>query len=230
MQTSERLATTRQVGEVAHEYRNKGYDVIVEPDAGQLPEALTRFRPDVLARKADEVVVVEVRSRGSLIDPELQELAKAVRAQPGWRFELVILKPEPGPPGTKAWDAEDVAHGLSQVEAILGSGHREAALLLAWSAAEATLRLLAGKEGLALDRDDAAYLLKLLATRAVITRREHDLLWEILELRNAVAHGHKPPDLGPVKIRKLCETVSTLLEQAIRRRYRGHEDAMQDHA
>jgi hypothetical protein len=220
MQTSERFAEARQLHEVAREYRSRGYEVIVEPEPGQLPEALARFRPDFVARKADETVVVEVKSRGSLADPELQELAKAVRAQPGWRFELVVLKPEPGPPGTKSWNAEDVAKGLRQVKAILGSDHREAALLLAWSAAEATLRLLADKEGLVRERDDALYLLKLLTTRAVITRAQHDLLWEVLELRNAVAHGQKPPELDPARIEHLRETVSGLLEQARRQRAR----------
>ncbi|MGH6899574.1 MAG: hypothetical protein ACREJ5_23980 [Geminicoccaceae bacterium] len=230
MQTSERFAAARQVDEIAREYRSKGYEVIVEPESAQLPEPLARFRPDVVARKADEVVVVEVKSRGSLSDPELQELAKAVRAQAGWRFELVVLKPEPGPPGTKAWNAEDVAHRLRQVEAILSSGHRDAALLLAWSAAEATLRLLADKEGLALDREDALYLLKLLASRAVITRNQHDLLWEVLQLRNAVAHGHKPPELDTAKIRKFCTTISALLEQVGRQRLRARKGAMQEHA
>lgn len=221
MQTSERFAEARRVHEVAREYRSRGYAVIMEPDPEQLPEALARFRPDFVARKADEVVVVEVKSRGSLTDPELQELAKAVRAQPGWRFELVVLQPEFGPPGTKSWNAGDFANSLRQVEAILGPGHREAALLLAWSAAEATLRLLADKEGLVLERDDALYLLKLLATRAVITRKQHDLLWEVLQLRNAVAHGLKPPALDPMTIQELCKMVSALLEQAGRRSVRA---------
>lgn len=221
MQTSERFAEARQVQEVAREYRSRGYDVVVEPEPGQLPEALSRFRPDFVARKADEVVVVEVKSRGSLTDPELQELAKAVRAQPGWRFELIVLKPELGPPGTKLWNADDVANSLRQVEAILGSDHREAALLLAWSAAEATLRLLADKERLLLERDDALYLLKLLATRAVITREQHDLLWEVLQLRNAVAHGLKPPLLHTAKIEDLCELISALLEQVGRKSARA---------
>lgn len=221
IQTSERLAEVRQVDHVASEYRSRGYEVIVEPEPAQLPEPLARFRPDVVARKANEVVVIEVKSRGSLSDPELQDLAKAVRAQPGWRFELVVLKPEPGPPGTKSWNAEDVANGLRQVEAILGSGHREAGLLLAWSATEATLRLLAHQEGLSLERDDAVYLLKLLATRAVITRDQHDLLWEVLQLRNAVAHGLKPPGLESAKISDLCDVVSALLKQLGRQRVRA---------
>ena len=61
MQTSERFAAARQVHEVAREYQTKGYEVIVEPKSTQLPQALARFRPDVVARKADEVVVVEAQ-------------------------------------------------------------------------------------------------------------------------------------------------------------------------
>lgn len=227
MQTSILSEASRRVQEVAREYRTKGYEVIVE--AAQLPEPLARFRPDVVARKGDEVVVIEVKPRGSLTDPELQELAKAVRAQPGWRFELIVLKPEPGPPGTTAWTAEDVVDALRQVETILNSGHPEAALLLAWSAAEATLRILAEQEGLVLERHDAPYLVRMLVTRAVITREQYDHLWQALDLRNAVAHGLKPPKLEVAAIEGLRKTISELLRQSRRRRARVREEAVQDH-
>jgi REase_AHJR-like len=220
MQTSTLAAETRRVQELAREYRDKGYQVTVEPGPGQLPEPLARFRPDLVARKADDLVVIEVKAREALPDQELQDLAKAVREQPGWRFELVLLKPEPGPPGTRAWSAKDVGMGLRQAEAILNSGFPEAALLLAWSAAEATLRLLAAKERLPLERDDAVYLLRLLVTRAVITREEYSRLWEVLELRNAVAHGLKPPQLDAAKISAFCELVAHLLRQTRPRRAR----------
>jgi hypothetical protein len=220
MQTSTLAAEARRVEELAREYRDRGYQVTVGPEPEQLPEPLARFRPDLLARKADDLVVVEVKAREALPDQQLQDLVKVVREQPGWRFELVLLKPEPGPPGTKAWSAEDVADNLRQVEAILGSGHLEGALLLAWSAAEATLRLLAEKERLPLERDDAVYLLRLLVTRAVITREEYGRLWEVLELRNAVAHGLKPPQLDAAKIRGFCELVAGLLRQSRPRRSR----------
>lgn len=215
MQTSVASAAIRRVEQIAQEYRDKGYDVLIEPEAPQLPGSLAGFRPDLIVRKGDEVVVIEVKPRASLGDPQLHALAQAVRQQPGWRFELVLIRPEPGPPGTKEWDAEDVEHKLRQVETLLRSGHREAALLLAWSAAEATLRLLADKERLSLEREDAPYLLKLLATKAVITREQHDLLLQVLELRNAVAHGLKPPELDPAKIDNLCSTISGLLEQSV---------------
>jgi REase_AHJR-like len=220
MQTSTRTAAARRIQELAQDYQDKGYQVTVGPEAEELPEPLARFRPDLVARKSDDTVVVEVKSRGSLSDPELQKLAKAVREQPGWRFELILLKPEPGLPGTRAWNAEEVADRLRQVDAILASGYPEAALLLAWSVAEATLRLLAEKERLDLEREDAVYLLRLLVTRAVITREQYQRLWEALELRNAVAHGLKPPHLEPTEIAALCQLIADLLRQSRPRRAR----------
>jgi REase_AHJR-like len=214
MQTSTLTAAARRIQDLAREYQDRGYQVTVEPEPRQLPEPLARFRPDLVARKANELVVVEVKPRESLPDPRLQELAKVVRAQPGWRFELVLLKPDPGPPGARAWNAEEVADSLGQIEAILSAGYPEAALLLAWSAAEATLRLLAEKEHLDLEQEDAVYLLRLLVTRAVITREQYDRLWKALELRNAVAHGVKPPHLDTPEIAALGKLIAELLRQS----------------
>jgi predicted transcriptional regulator len=173
-----------------------------------------------VALKSDDAVVVEVKPRGSLSDPELQKLAKAVREQPGWRFELVLLEPDPGLSGARAWNAEDVAGSLEQIETILSAGYPEAALLVAWSATEATLRLLAKKEHLELERDDAAYLLRLLVTRAVITRQQYARLWDALEVRNAVAHGLRPPRLDAGEIAALCKLIADLLRQSRPRRAR----------
>ncbi len=220
MQTSTLAAAARRVQELAREYQDRGYQVTVEPEARELPEPLARFRPDLVARKADDLVVVEVKARESLPDNKLQELAEVVRGQPGWRFELILLKPEPGLPGTRAWNGDEVANSLRQVEAILRSRFPEAALMLAWSAAEATLRLLAEKEKLTLEREDAVYLLRLLVTRAVITRKQYSRLWEALELRNAVAHGLKPPRLDGAEIEAFTKLIAELLRQSRPRRTR----------
>jgi REase_AHJR-like len=220
MQTSTRTVAEQRVEELAREYREKGYQVTVQPEADELPEPLARFRPDLLARKADELYVVEVKARESLPDPKLQELANVVREQPGWRFELVLLKPESEFPGATPWVADDVEERLREVEAVLSAGHLEAALLLAWSAAEATLRLLAAKERLVLERQDAPYILRVLVTRAVITREEHQRLWGLLQVRNPVAHGLRPPKLEAGDVAALCALVSELLRQARPRRAR----------
>jgi len=228
MQTSTLVAEAKRIQELAREYQERGYEVAIEPKSEQLPSSLADFRPDLLVRRGDDVVVVEVKSRGSLGDPKLQQLANAVREQPGWRFEVVLLKPESEFPGARPWSAEEIEDRLREVEATSSAGHTEAALLLAWSAAEATLRLLAAKERLALERQDAPYILRLLVTRAVITREEHRRLWDLLQVRNAVAHGLKPPKLDAGDVAALCELVRGLLRQARPRRRRKSAAVVSD--
>jgi hypothetical protein len=220
MQTSTLVAEKRRIQELAREYQDKGYEVAVEPEAKQLPAPLAGFRPGLLVRRGEDVIVVEVKARGSLADPKLQKLAKTVREQPGWRFELVLLKPESEFAGATPWSADEVADVLGEVEGMLSAGYAEAALLLAWSAAEATLRLLADKERLVLERQDAPYILRLLVTRAVVAREEYQRLWDVLQVRNAVAHGLKPPKLNAEDVASLCDLVRDLLRQARPRRRR----------
>ncbi len=49
-----------RVQKVGQVYRNKGYDVLIEPQGDQLPDFLQTFRPDLIAHKGDEHIVVEV--------------------------------------------------------------------------------------------------------------------------------------------------------------------------
>lgn len=216
MQTVAAPRRVQRLQQVAQEYRARGYEVVVGPERHQLPESLAPYQPDLLARKGNETVLVEIKSWASPAQgPKLEDLARAVRAQPGWRFDVVLTDPEAlrlPDGGAQAWDENDVAHGLAEVDALLQAGHTEAALLLAWSATEATLRLLAGREGIDLERHDPPYLLKLLATSAAITREEYHTLWDAMRLRNAVAHGLKPARLDPAQVRDLADLTSRLLQ------------------
>ena len=84
----------QRLREIAREYRQRGYDVIIEPSADQLPGFLAPFRIDMLARSAEETAIVEVRTQESLSDaPELDAVAQALQDHPSWRFELVVTNP-----------------------------------------------------------------------------------------------------------------------------------------
>jgi uncharacterized protein YutE (UPF0331/DUF86 family) len=204
--------------QLADDYRAKGYDVIVEPRREQLPEVLAQFRPDLLARRGDETVLLQVKSRNTLgRPPGIQELAQAVQRLPGWRFELVLAPPDlpyPVPEGIEPWDQRAVASAIEEAEALVRSGHFAAALLVAWAAAEACLRLLAGKERIPSDHADAAHLLAALATSAVISREQYHSLRAAMELRNAVAHGFSAPLLDRDTVKALIELASTLFREA----------------
>ena len=208
----------RRLEQVAQQYRDRGYDVVLQPKRPELPAPISKLHPDLLARKDDDIVVVEVKTRESLRSkPLASELAKAVRSQPGWRFELIIANPEQDvflPVGTQLLEEQEVAQRLAEARALLDKGHLEAALLLAWSAAEAAMRLIAEREGIVLERQNPPFLLKQLATEGVLSREAYSKLWELMELRNAVAHGHRPPQLDPALIEGLAELATRLMQAA----------------
>lgn len=218
MEYAERTRTERRE-QVVREYRSRGYEVIVEPGREQLPEFLSPFQPDVVARGPGENVVIEIKPRSELArSGELERIAEAVQRQPGWRLELVVAE-EPSPSGGTApsLGREDLAGILGNVRAMLeldpqgAESFGKAAFLYAWSAAEVALRLLAEAEGIEIRRTDAPYLLTQLATHAVISRDEYDFLVHAMRVRNAIAHGFKTDQFDSDEVPVLVSTIDRLL-------------------
>ena len=106
----------------AEEYRRKGYEVTFDAPLDFLPG----FRADLLASKADEVRVIEVKSRSSLaVDSRISELARAVDARPGWSFELLLVaEPEQldSPEGARSFDHERILRRVGEAKTALASG------------------------------------------------------------------------------------------------------------
>lgn len=205
--------------QVAEDYRNKGYEVTLQPGPDQLPPSLSDYQPDLLARKGDETVVVEIKSRPtSRREPPLESLAKAVRALPGWRLELLLAEPDiafPLPERTLPWSEREAGGALDEAEQLLKAGYAEAALLMAWAGTEAALRLVAEREGVKAERNEANFLLNRLTAEGVLGHREYQVLRGALSLRNAIAHGLKPDTIVRSKVPGLLRTARGLLEPSL---------------
>jgi REase_AHJR-like len=150
---------------LAEEYRNKGYEVLLHPNPEELPNFLRSYRPDMIVRRGEESVIIEVRSRFSLKSTStqyLRNLAQVVEQHPGWRFELVMTNPDDATYSQKAEESfqENEIKSRLQVAKQLSDQHPESAILYSWSLMEATLRLVAEKEELNLQRFDPLYLVK----------------------------------------------------------------------
>lgn len=201
---------------LAEEYRDKGYDILLHPNSEDLPDFLRNYRPDMIVRREDEVVVIEVKSRLSLNSSStqyLQSLAQVIEQHPGWRFELVMTNPEEVVYSEKAEGSlqeHEIRSRLIEVSQLLEK-YPESAILYSWSLVEATLRLVAEKEGLSLRRFDPLYLVKLLAIEGVISQSEYQLLINSLSIRNAVAHGFKTTQVTQDSVHKLLEITEQLL-------------------
>ncbi|MEH2274293.1 MAG: hypothetical protein V7K40_05660 [Nostoc sp.] len=209
---------------LAEEYREKGYEVFFHPNIEDLPDFLKTYRPDMIVRRGEENVVIEVKSRSSLNSSSNQylgNLAQAVERHPGWRFELVMTNPEDTTYPLKAEGSlqEHEIESHLQVARQLTTRHSELALLYSWSLVEATLRLLAQKEELSLERFDPRYLINQLATEGVISKSEYQLLMNLLPLRNSIAHGFKTTELTQNSVYELIE----LTEQLLRTLHTGDE-------
>jgi uncharacterized protein YutE (UPF0331/DUF86 family) len=201
---------------LAEEYRDKGYEISFQPNPEDLPDFLKNYRPDMIARRGDEAVIIEVKSRSSLNSSSqyLRNLAQAVEQHPGWRFELVMTNPEDATYSQRAEGSlqETEIESRLQVARQLATQHPEPAILYSWSLAEATLRLVAENEGLSLQRFDPLYLVKKLATEGVISKSEYQLLMNTLSLRNSIAHGFKTAKLDQESLYEL----NTITEQLLK--------------
>lgn len=203
------VSERQRIERIAEEYRSKGYEVLVEPLGSDLPSFLEDERPDLIARRGDERLVIELKPPSSR--PELgkaRRLAERVQKEPGWKLVLIALSPaEELLPGEQLslLDSPEVEQHLAHAHRLLGMGRAEAALLLAWAAVEAQLRWLAKQEEIPLPRPGTLTLLRQLVSLGLIDREHYQALFDAFKARSVVAHGFKPQaDIG--------STVSTLLE------------------
>jgi uncharacterized protein YutE (UPF0331/DUF86 family) len=182
--------------QLAQEYRDKGYEVLLEPPLENLPDFLQKYRPDIIASRGGESVVIEVKSRSALNSTShqyLRDLAQLIEQQPGWRFELVVTNPKDTAYSRQAEESfqQNEIESRLQVARQLATQHVESAFLYSWSLVEATLRLVVQNEGLNSQRFSPIYLVKELVIAGIISKSEYQLLMNAISLRNAIVHGFK---------------------------------------
>ena len=208
----------QRVQKVGQVYRDKGYDVLIEPKGDQLPDFLQAFRPDLIAHKGDEHIVVEVKMRGRVSDlPQVNELAKVVRNEADWKFELFLLGPENSffVNGASLFTVEEIRSKIVEVALFVENGHLEAAFLMGWSLAEATLRVLAVKEGIEGETATSDYLLKQMTFEGIIARETYHDLKRAQQTRNAIAHGFKSSQLTVATVQELIALIDEILLQEL---------------
>lgn len=204
--------------DLAEEYRRKGYEVIEEPGAEQLPDFLAGYRPDLLVKKETGAIVVEVESRSSLKgDPQASEIARILQTKPGWNFELVLMREQKRldvPEGSRRFTREDVHGRLEAVNTLLEAGASEAAFLQTWATAEAALWILAENAGFIPDNHESRPLVSHAVINGLISREDYNFLMRAMKYRNALVHGYELADFDPAMIGKLADLTKSILEEA----------------
>ena len=185
-----------QKNEVARDYQDKGYEVQRDVELDFVPG----FRADMLARKDGETLVVEVKTASSLSresrkKTRMDEMLESVDLKDGWSTVLHLVPERErlrSPEGAEPFGWEDISPRFADARRALAAGFPDAALLLAWSAAESAVRLALVDEGIIIKRvTTSGYIIGSAVVHGAITLRDADLLDDVVKYRNAIIHGFR---------------------------------------
>lgn len=87
----------KKIAELAREYSARGYQVFADIPNYESPASIDAIKPDLIVKKGDEIIIIEVKTSDSLkmSKDAIAHLARYAKKVPGVRFDLVITNPKP---------------------------------------------------------------------------------------------------------------------------------------
>ncbi|GAA0315830.1 hypothetical protein [Kineococcus aurantiacus] len=196
--------------EVALDLQREGWAVVVEPSPKDLPLGLQNFHPDLVARRGDENLIIEVKGvqairRNPALKDQIDQMSAAVDQLPNWSFRLMWLGEEAeNTPLATALDRAEKAVRISSISV-------DAGLLLVWAAVESVLtRAVTQEDASFKDRQrplvgprllENAFDLDLFDSETYLT------LSRALKTRSRIAHGGESKELTSDLVEWLAEWV-----------------------
>ncbi|MFF1958232.1 hypothetical protein ACFVWX_14715 [Streptomyces sp. NPDC058220] len=184
--------------ELISNYEARGYSAISREDTSLIPSEVSELRPDLILRKGDETIVVELKGGADSSDPEqavqLEKLAGVIEHLPNWKLELHWLGTPPAKRVSRE-QADEITARARAVQAV----DPGAALLLAWAAAEVTLDRMI-QQATADDYDSISerramrspkQLVAMAQSLGIISYDIYETLLVSADARNRIAHGFR---------------------------------------
>jgi hypothetical protein len=211
----------KELEQVAKQYRDEGYLVFTHPDADHLPNFAADFGVDLVATRGNDRVLVQVKhDRAALeADPNVPVRAGITNAQPGWRYDLVLLNRD-NPIRRMIRDAEEpsaeqIEQMLHEAETVLKANALRAAFLLAWAGLEATMRQLAQRAGLnGKVGTQPLLLVRELYASGYISQEDFQRLEQTRRLRTEILHGLVPAVIDEGIVQYVISLARQLLAQS----------------
>jgi hypothetical protein len=172
------------VEDLVGEYIQEGWRI--ENPEQALP--LIHFQPDLLLRRGEKFLVVEVKRPGMSADRPVAELRKAVERQPNWRLEVKLLSPHKEL-ATRELALAETPGRLALAEDLLRSGNYADAVMMAWLAIETSLRMTLSTGNGKTDPTSVPELFRTAFEAEKISDLELHQLQRGFALRNGIVHG-----------------------------------------
>lgn len=192
----------QELAGVAQKYSTEGYQVTLRPQGGDVPSFAVGQRLDLVAIKGDERVVVLVKENREALrqDTAALQLADLVKAQSGWRLDLVVLNREAGEDvsGNAAEPSlAKIEQHLARAEQMSDSGELPLSCVVSWAGLEAAMRHAARAAGIAVKNAAPSFLLRALYAEGLLPQGDFDRLNQAIKVRDAVVHGLQVPAIDP---------------------------------
>ncbi|WLG34342.1 hypothetical protein PSH85_00860 [Pseudomonas simiae] len=205
---------------VAKRYEERGYTVIIEPPPAAIPFPLEGYKPDLLATKDSENLLIEVKRRGARVDSKLFfRVDEEVQRHPGWQFLLVTVADEElhelSTSTTAKLNEGVVQERLQQLDLLLNSDMPVGFLLpTLWVAYVSVLRLLVAHEGniegASLDNLTDFSFINKAYSEGVTSIDEYQSARRFLNLRNNAVHS-----LDTVATTQECQELRGMIDEVI---------------
>lgn len=96
MRKTEKLEM-RKLRDLIKEYSSLGYEVFAEYKSFQKPEAIGDFTPDLIVKKDDQTIIVEIATKSKLpsLNEKMKQLSQYAAENENVRFDIVLTNPKP---------------------------------------------------------------------------------------------------------------------------------------
>jgi len=197
MKTQRTTLEQRKIAELIKQYESAGYQVFAEVPGYQRPDEIDRFVPDIVVRKGEQVIIIEVKTSDTL--PEAKQAVKTfsdyAERIPNVRFDLVMTNPRPALRERYAVKSDLLADLrrslLSALNRAYDANDFASSIVLGGMLLENILRGLALKEGL-IDSKETLSLNqfnRILRTHGIISNEVSVFVDRLVALRNQAVHG-----------------------------------------
>jgi uncharacterized protein YutE (UPF0331/DUF86 family) len=192
-------------------YEQQGFLFIVHPEADSLPAFLDRCRPDAIAMKDGQSVIVEVKSgQNSSSEQKIAEIRRRIAGQNGWKLNVVYASERPEDSIViPVAHLEMLRQQVAEVTDLRAAGHLRAAFILSWSLLEAALNWLNGDAANHLRTP--GQLVQSLAMGGYIGKTAERNLRGLSDLRNRIVHGDLDAEVSGEDVNQILVAIDEIL-------------------
>ena len=170
-----------------------GYVVSIEPEPSAIPFSVAGYRPDILATRGAETIIVEVKSKKARRALEhYKHVLDAVRQHPGWRFMLSTVDDAQSPSTeeprsiVKSKSVDDL---VARLEPLVKGGNHDLAFPFLWNAYIACIAAIVAKEGLAVSEYSDLSIINYAYSLGTLSNEQYEESKRFLQLRNGLVHN-----------------------------------------